>query len=338
MQTGHRGENADEPYFKLSRRLFRSSVWEEDPATRIVWITLLHLAQLPENRKHGPGAVIITRGNLCREAFVRSEELDHALARLTTPDPTSRTDPGHGRLEVLPNGYRIRAFDAYHDTEEYEARRAKRVAAGKARAARGARDRGRFTSTPPAHAGEEPAQCWTPTSSTRTRTSTKNDGSSIPVSVQTTALVNPRNNVPAKPSDATAPASVAVAPVTRVLEAEILTWSRDACDIWIKRFGGIAPGGIIGKSLKPLVDRYGWEQSVRKAWIRYLAQAEAQYASAPRFAQTFGRWAGLAPDPPPRDDVLAHNDRVMAEALRQARAEDEIARGAAKLLPRMPSG
>jgi hypothetical protein len=138
------GEYAEEPWFKLARRIFRSSVWEEDPATRIVWITLLHLAQLPENRKHGRGVVHITRGNLCREAFVSAEQLEHALERLTAPDPTSRTAPGSGRVEVLPNGYRILSFELYHDAAEYETRRAQRVAAGRARASKAARAAGRF--------------------------------------------------------------------------------------------------------------------------------------------------------------------------------------------------
>jgi hypothetical protein len=162
----HNAEYADEPWFKLQRRLFRSSVWEEDPATRVVWITLLGLAQLPENRKHGHGAVIITRGNLCREAFVTAEQLVHALARLTAPDPTSRTEPERGRIDVLPNGYFIRTFDRYHDADEYDRWHAQRVAAGRARAAKGKRDKGKFTSETPAVAGEDTSGRWSPTSKT----------------------------------------------------------------------------------------------------------------------------------------------------------------------------
>jgi hypothetical protein len=57
---------ADEPWFKIQRRVFESSVWEEDLATRIVWLTLLALAQAPEHRKLGHGTVAITPGNLLR--------------------------------------------------------------------------------------------------------------------------------------------------------------------------------------------------------------------------------------------------------------------------------
>jgi len=196
MKRGGAGEYSDEPWFKVARRLFRSSIWEEDPATRIVWITLLHLAQLPENRKHGHGMVLMTRGNLCREAFVTAEQLEHALMRLTAPDPTSRTAPGEARIEILGNGYRIRSFDQYHDVDDWDARREQRVAAGRARAAKAARaaeaagkgGRGRFaigaaepeadpepvTSDEPATAGNLPADSLVSTSYTETETETTN--------------------------------------------------------------------------------------------------------------------------------------------------------------------
>lgn len=166
------GEYADEPWFKVSRRIFKSSVWEEDPATRIVWLTLLHLAQLPENRKHGHGMVLITRGNLAREAYVDAEQLDHALARLTAPDPTSRTEPDLGRIEILKNGYFIRSFDRYHDADEFDRKRHQRIAAGKARAAQASRDNGKFTSGTPATAGVPPAKRSSSTSNTETETET----------------------------------------------------------------------------------------------------------------------------------------------------------------------
>jgi hypothetical protein len=67
-------------------------------------------------------------------------------------------------------------------------------------------------------------------------------------------------------------------------------WSREACDDWITRFGGTAPGGRIGKALKPLVEKHGWPE-VREAWRSYLGQVEAEFASAQRFAATYGRWA-----------------------------------------------
>lgn len=94
------------------------------------------------------------------------------------------------------------------------------------------------------------------------------------------------------------------------------TWSVEACDDWIGRFGGVAPGGTIGKNLKPLVDKHGWP-TVRAAWKSYLEQAEAQYASPSRFAATFGRWSGAVPDrPDPRATTVGeHNAATLKRVL-----------------------
>jgi len=135
----------NEPWFKIQRRLFDSSVWEEDPATRIVWLTLLALAQDPANLAHGPGVVIITPGNLRRKAFVSPEQFEHAMERLLSPDPYSRTEPGKSRLEVLENGYAIPAFEEYNDPAAYQRYLDTRRAAGRARAATATRgEKGRF--------------------------------------------------------------------------------------------------------------------------------------------------------------------------------------------------
>lgn len=138
------GKYTKEPWFKLNFRIFDSSIWEEDVITRIVWITLLGLAQNLHNKAHGPGVVIITPGNLARKALVSREQLDAAIAKLIQPDPYSRTNAGQPRLEVLENGYRIPSFDLYHDPGHYEEVIEKRREAGKRRAAEAVRVNGKF--------------------------------------------------------------------------------------------------------------------------------------------------------------------------------------------------
>lgn len=93
-----------------------------------------------------------------------------------------------------------------------------------------------------------------------------------------------------------------------------MNWAKEACVLWDQRFQGRGAYGKIGSDLKPLVSRHGWEM-VRAAWIRYLAAAEAEYASSSRFSQTFGKWSGLAQDPPGKHDITAHNIRAAQEAL-----------------------
>jgi len=75
------------------------------------------------------------------------------------------------------------------------------------------------------------------------------------------------------------------------------SWTEQAADDWIDRYGGTAQGGMIGKALKPLVGKYGWEK-VRQAWRSYLEGSEAQYASPARFAATYGEWGSTAPVAP----------------------------------------
>lgn len=68
------------------------------------------------------------------------------------------------------------------------------------------------------------------------------------------------------------------------------SWSREACEAWLARWpGSTAPGGRIGSALGPLVNRHGWPE-VRVAWVAYLADAEARFASPQRFAATFADW------------------------------------------------
>ncbi len=108
------------------------------------------------------------------------------------------------------------------------------------------------------------------------------------------------------------------------------SWSREACDDWIERFGGTAPGARIGKALKPLVKKHGWAE-VRPAWRSYLAQAEAEFASAERFASTYGEWAGTAAAPKARSPTTRADrlDAKVSSLLREAQGAPggELPRG-----------
>lgn len=73
-------------------------------------------------------------------------------------------------------------------------------------------------------------------------------------------------------------------------------WVASFCDAWLERFQGIAPGGRIGRALKPLRGKHADEEILTR-WKTYLAATEAQFASPEKFAQTFGDWdpAGTPP-------------------------------------------
>jgi hypothetical protein len=71
------------------------------------------------------------------------------------------------------------------------------------------------------------------------------------------------------------------------------SWSSRACDAWIEVMGGTAPGGRIGKALKPLVEKYG-EEEVLTYWRRYLerrvAEGDIEFATPETFATRYGAY------------------------------------------------
>ena len=84
-------------FTKLFSSITDSSVWAEDHATRIVWVTMLAMADR-EGRVHAalPG--------LARRAVVTLEEAERAIGRLTAPDPYSRSREHDGRRIVEVDG------------------------------------------------------------------------------------------------------------------------------------------------------------------------------------------------------------------------------------------
>lgn len=68
-------------------------------------------------------------------------------------------------------------------------------------------------------------------------------------------------------------------------------WVASFCEVWQERFQGIAPGGRIGRALKPLRGKHS-DDEIRRRWTLYLTATEAKFASPEKFAQTFGDWDG----------------------------------------------
>ena len=96
-------------YTKLFSDIVRSSVWDEDDVTRVVWITLLAL----KDRNH------FVRGSdeflLKHMARVDLERGKSALEKLSSPDPLTHTQAFEGRrIERAPGGWFILNGEKYH--------------------------------------------------------------------------------------------------------------------------------------------------------------------------------------------------------------------------------
>jgi hypothetical protein len=94
---------------KLFASLVTSSVWCEDDATVRVWIAMLATAD-------SEGLVEGSVPGFANLARVSVDQMRAAIARLSGPDPDSRTPDHEGRrIEAAPGGWRILNYHSYRD-------------------------------------------------------------------------------------------------------------------------------------------------------------------------------------------------------------------------------
>ncbi|MCZ6507738.1 MAG: hypothetical protein O7A04_06800 [Acidobacteria bacterium] len=111
-----------EPFAKLYRSIFSSSIMEADPVTRLVWSYLLALG-------YPTGKVDATPISLSRRFNLPLADVKASLAALSEPDPSSRTPDEDGRRIVLLDkhrdwGWQIVNFEKYlakRDRAAYQA-------------------------------------------------------------------------------------------------------------------------------------------------------------------------------------------------------------------------
>jgi len=96
-------------YTKLFSEIITSTIWREDDKTRIVWITLLALADRQGNINASiPGLAVL--------ANVDRERCEAALKKLKAPDPDSRTKDYDGRrIEDIDGGWHILNYVKYRN-------------------------------------------------------------------------------------------------------------------------------------------------------------------------------------------------------------------------------
>lgn len=101
-------------YVKLWSSIVDSSVWKEPDRHRIVWVTMLTMAD-----RHGfVGASI---DGLARRANVPEEDVEAALASFLAPDPRSRNKDDDGRrIRVVPRGWHIINHGYFRDLQDKE--------------------------------------------------------------------------------------------------------------------------------------------------------------------------------------------------------------------------
>jgi hypothetical protein len=104
-------------FTKLHSTILDSSVWGEDDATRIVWITLLAMAD-------ANGEVQASIGGIARRANVTRDKCSTAIDKFMSPDPDDRSGVADGRrLTVIRGGYYVINHQLYRDGRDLEKRR-----------------------------------------------------------------------------------------------------------------------------------------------------------------------------------------------------------------------
>ena len=95
-------------FVKVYTEMLDSSIWGESIETRIVWITMLAMAD-------GDGIVSASVGGLARRANVSREATEAALEVLAGPDPDSRDGTTGERIEKRVGGWAILNHRKYRD-------------------------------------------------------------------------------------------------------------------------------------------------------------------------------------------------------------------------------
>lgn len=120
-------------YTKLFNSIITSTIWSEDDKTRIVWITMLAIAD-----KNGEVQGSIP--GLARIAGVPVEDTRAAINKFLAPDPDSRTKDDEGRrIEEIDGGWHLLNHRKYREMaskEEAKEAEAKRKARYRAKVAR----------------------------------------------------------------------------------------------------------------------------------------------------------------------------------------------------------
>ncbi len=104
-------------FVKLDCDITKSTMWSYDPATKVVWITLLAEATWE-------GIVIGTIPGIARVANVSVEEARRAFEIFLAPDPESTSPENEGRrIERIERGWRVLNHEKYRELGADEKKR-----------------------------------------------------------------------------------------------------------------------------------------------------------------------------------------------------------------------
>lgn len=109
-------------YVKLFGSILDSTLWREDNETRILWLTMLAMADRD-------GVVEASLPGLADRARLTRDQVVAGLGKLQAPDPDSRSPVAEGRrIEKVDGGWALINFEYYRDKQSADDLRAKAAA------------------------------------------------------------------------------------------------------------------------------------------------------------------------------------------------------------------
>lgn len=100
----------DDDFVKVYGSILDSSIWLEPDGTRLLWLTMLCMAD------PWSGVVTASIGGLAARARISREACVAGLETLSSPDPDSKNPENEGRrIEKVEGGWRILNHQAYRD-------------------------------------------------------------------------------------------------------------------------------------------------------------------------------------------------------------------------------
>lgn len=113
-------------YVKIFESIIHSTIWQEEPHVKVVWITLLAMAD-------SNGEVQSSIPGLARASGVTIRQCEEAIQKFLAPDPYSRSKTAEGRrIEEIHGGWELinyreyRKLKSQEQTKEMDAARSKR--------------------------------------------------------------------------------------------------------------------------------------------------------------------------------------------------------------------
>ena len=108
------------PFVKLDCKILDKSIWRESPEVKIVWITILAMAD-------SDGLVEAAIPGIADRAKVSLEETEKAITTFQQPDKWSSSQDHEGRrIERVKGGFQILNYQEYRDKDYTAAARVKR--------------------------------------------------------------------------------------------------------------------------------------------------------------------------------------------------------------------